>query len=145
MLANDSDADGDPLSATVVDQPQFGTLTPNPDGSFSYTPQAGFVGADSFTYRASDGLLNSELTTVSIQVVHQNLPPLAVDDSATLAEDRQIVIQVLENDRDDMAASSLSVICSRSRNTGGCKYRQMAACSTCRTQITLVKMRLAIN
>ena len=59
VLANDTDPDGDPLTAVLVTGPSHGTLTLNANGSFTYTPAANFTGTDSFTYRASDGTLNS--------------------------------------------------------------------------------------
>src|SRR5919108_4540585 len=52
---NDSDPDGDPLTASVLSGPAHGTLTLNADGSFTYTPAANFNGTDSFTYKAGDG------------------------------------------------------------------------------------------
>ena len=55
MLANDTDADADLLTATVVNGPGHGTLTLGGDGAVTYTPEAGFHGSDSFTYTASDG------------------------------------------------------------------------------------------
>lgn len=55
VLDNDSDADGDPLTATVSRSPQNGTLTMHANGSFTYLPQRGFVGVDTFEYLASDG------------------------------------------------------------------------------------------
>ena len=58
MLANDTDADGDPLTATLVSGPANGTLTLNADGSFVYTPNANFNGTDTFTYSVSDGTLD---------------------------------------------------------------------------------------
>lgn len=83
VLSNDSDADGDSLSATLVTGPQNGTLTLSPDGTFVYTPDAGFAGLDSFTYRASDGQALSNIGTVSLEVVEEvvNSPPQAVDDA----------------------------------------------------------------
>ena len=54
VLANDSDIDGDALTATVHRDPANGTLALAPDGSFTYTPDAGFVGADTFLYEAHD-------------------------------------------------------------------------------------------
>ena len=59
MLANDTDGDGNPLTAAVVTGPAHGTLALNANGSFTYTPTANYNGADSFTYRASDGTANS--------------------------------------------------------------------------------------
>ena len=75
LLDNDSDPDGDALTALLEDGPSNGSLTLNADGSFDYTPDAGFSGADSFTYRASDGDLTSAPTTVSITVDPVAPPP----------------------------------------------------------------------
>jgi hypothetical protein len=68
VLGNDTDVDGDTLSAVVVDEPSNGTLTLNADGSFTYTPAANFTGTDSFTYQAGDGALDSNPATVMISV-----------------------------------------------------------------------------
>jgi hypothetical protein len=58
VLANDADADGDPMTATVLDPPDRGSFTLNPDGSFQYTPSAGFFGSDVFTYQVTAGGLS---------------------------------------------------------------------------------------
>jgi VCBS repeat-containing protein len=71
VLANDSDADGDELTAVLDQAPAHGDLVLNPDGSFEYTPDAGFEGSDSFSYWVEDGKGKSESVKVSIQV----LPP----------------------------------------------------------------------
>ncbi|MFV2069292.1 MAG: Ig-like domain-containing protein, partial [Pirellulales bacterium] len=68
VLANDSDAEDDTMTSTVVDGPANGTLTLNANGSFTYTPGAQFVGSDSFTYTASDGVATSNITTVTLLV-----------------------------------------------------------------------------
>jgi Ca2+-binding RTX toxin-like protein len=68
LLANDSDADGNALTAVLVTPPSQGTLTLNPNGSFNYSPNAGFSGPDSFTYQANDGTANSSPTTVNLTV-----------------------------------------------------------------------------
>ncbi len=73
VLGNDTDAENDPLSPRVVTQPAHGTVSLNADGSFLYTPAAGFSGPDSFTYQASDGQLSSPAATVTIIV---NEPPV---------------------------------------------------------------------
>ncbi|KKK72337.1 hypothetical protein LCGC14_2904880, partial [marine sediment metagenome] len=70
VLANDVDADGDALSAVLVEGPTHGQVQLAADGSFVYTPDEGFMGVDSFTYRASDGELDSDLASVSIAVAH---------------------------------------------------------------------------
>ncbi|MEZ5925296.1 MAG: Ig-like domain-containing protein [Hyphomicrobiaceae bacterium] len=68
LLGNDSDADGDPLSALLVAAPASGTLTLSPNGAFTYTPDADFAGIDSFTYQASDGQVVSNVATVTLTV-----------------------------------------------------------------------------
>lgn len=75
VLANDSDADGDPLTAVKDTNPAHGTLTFTPDGTFSYTPVAGYSGPDSFTYHANDGFESSSSATVSITVTGSSPPP----------------------------------------------------------------------
>ncbi len=68
VLANDADVDHDPLQAVLVATTQNGALSLNADGSFSYLPNAGFDGTDSFTYRATDGTAQSVDSTVTIDV-----------------------------------------------------------------------------
>ena len=69
VLVNDSDADGDALTAFQLSSAGNGTATLNADGSFSYLPDTGFTGSDSFTYEARDGNGGaSEATTVDITV-----------------------------------------------------------------------------
>jgi hypothetical protein len=68
VLANDSDPDGNPLSASKVADPANGSVTLNANGSFTYTPAAGFSGTDSFSYRAGDGTAQSPTATVTITV-----------------------------------------------------------------------------
>ena len=69
VLENDTDPDNSALSAHLVETVQNGTLILNPDGSFIYIPNKGFSGEDSFTYKAFDGELYSEVVTVTITVV----------------------------------------------------------------------------
>ena len=68
VLANDSDPDLDTITAVLVSAPAHGNLTLNPNGSFTYIPNSGFSGADSFTYKANDGLADSNTATVSLTV-----------------------------------------------------------------------------
>ncbi len=62
-----TDADGDPLTYTIVTQPAHGTLSGTPP-SVTYTPVAHYFGRDSFTFKANDGKLDSNVATVSISV-----------------------------------------------------------------------------
>jgi VCBS repeat-containing protein len=77
VLDNDTDADGDPLTAELVSGPSKGTLALNADGSFTYTPNANFNGEDSFTYVANDGLEDSNTATVTITINSVNDAPVA--------------------------------------------------------------------
>ncbi len=69
--ANTSDADGHALTFSVVTQPTHGTLTFQNDGSFVYVPNAGYTGVDSFTWRASDGIINSSPAKATILVANE--------------------------------------------------------------------------
>ena len=60
VLANDLDVDGDALTSVLASAPINGTVTLNADGSFDYTPNADFHGADAFMYLANDGQADSE-------------------------------------------------------------------------------------
>lgn len=75
VLVNDSDVDGDSLSAVKVNSPAHGALTLAADGGFSYTPANGYVGPDAFSYRASDGELTSPTRVVSLTVSAIPPPP----------------------------------------------------------------------
>ncbi|MFF3018512.1 FG-GAP-like repeat-containing protein [Streptomyces sp. NPDC057939] len=68
VLGNDTDPDGSPLTAALVTGPTHGTLTLNANGSFSYQPGSAYVGSDSFTYKATDGTVDSNIATVTINV-----------------------------------------------------------------------------
>ncbi|TLN27923.1 tandem-95 repeat protein, partial [bacterium] len=104
LLANDTDADGDSLTAVWVSDPQHGTLTLNADGSFSYLPAANWNGEDSFSYQASDGGLLSTVQIVTLTVLPVNDAPVAADDSYMAFEDLSLTmlpaVGVLTNDTD---------------------------------------------
>jgi hypothetical protein len=71
VLINDNDPDGEPLSVVLISGPANGLFNLNTDGGFSYTPTNGFSGTDAFTYQATDGIINSDTTTVTIIVSYQ--------------------------------------------------------------------------
>jgi uncharacterized repeat protein (TIGR01451 family) len=80
VLDNDTDPDGDPLTAQLVTDVQNGTLVLNSDGGFLYIPNSGFCGSDSFTYQAVDSAGNvSNVATATIDV-QCNQAPIAVAD-----------------------------------------------------------------
>ena len=71
-LANDTDADNDPLTALPETQPTHGDLTLNPDGSFTYQHGSGATTADTFTYLAHDGKGGIQSATVTIAIGADN-------------------------------------------------------------------------
>ena len=75
VLTNDTDIDGDPLTAVLVSGPANGTVILNPDGSFSYQPAANWHGTDTFTYKANDGQVDSNEATVTITIPPVNDEP----------------------------------------------------------------------
>ncbi|TLM73683.1 MAG: hypothetical protein FDZ70_07535, partial [Actinobacteria bacterium] len=80
VLVNDTDADFDSLTATLVAGPAHGSVSLAADGSFTYTPTADWNGTDAFTYRASDGVNQSTSATVTIAVTPVADAPVAPDD-----------------------------------------------------------------
>src|SRR5207248_2065531 len=83
---NDTDVENDPLTAVLVTGPTNGTLTLNADCSFTYSPSSNFNGSDSFTYKANDGTLDSNVATVTITINPVNDAPVANNDSFTTNE-----------------------------------------------------------
>src|SRR6185312_15547197 len=63
-----TDSNNDPLQYTVVTQPAHGTITGGATASRTYTPATDYVGTDSFTFKANDGIADSNIATVSITV-----------------------------------------------------------------------------
>ena len=103
VLSNDSDVDGDALSAILVSGPAHGTLVLNADGSFTYTPDSNFNGTDEFHYKSNDGTVDGNESVVSIEVRAVNDVPVATDDAYSTPEDTELVIAapgVLVNDTD---------------------------------------------
>ena len=102
LLNNDSDVDGDALTVTAASPlsgPSNGTVSVNPDGTFTYIPNAGFSGPDSFVYQVSDGNGGFATATAFIDVSEAVTGPLdAVDDMVTTNEEMLINIAVQNND-----------------------------------------------
>src|SRR5205814_2057290 len=92
FVGNDTDEDGNTLTAAVVAQPAHGTVTVNADGSFTYTPVLNYNGSDSFTYKANDGTVDSNTATVTVAVAAVNDAPVAVNDSYNTTEDTALTI-----------------------------------------------------
>src|SRR4029450_6757832 len=112
VLSNDTDVDANSLTAIQVSGPAHGSLTLNVNGSLTYTPAANYNGPDSFTYKANDGTVDSNVATVSLTVNAVNDAPVAVNDSYNTNEDAPLNISapgVLSNDT-DVDGNSLTAI-----------------------------------
>jgi VCBS repeat-containing protein len=99
-LANDTDPDGDALTITGATNGANGSVTVNANGTLTYAPTANFNGQDSFSYTVSDGKGGTASAQVTVVVTPVNDAPVAVNNSATTAEDQAIAITVLGNDVD---------------------------------------------
>ncbi|HEX5121880.1 MAG TPA: Ig-like domain-containing protein [Rhodanobacteraceae bacterium] len=100
VIANDSDPDGDPLTVQSLTAPRLGSATII-NNEVVYTPAAGVLGTDTFTYTINDGRGGTATATVTVTITAPvNRPPVAVDDNATTAISTPVVIDVLANDSD---------------------------------------------
>ncbi|MBI2960284.1 MAG: tandem-95 repeat protein, partial [Betaproteobacteria bacterium] len=100
VLANDSDADGNPLSVIAVTAAGGGTVTNN-GSNVTYAPNSLYTGVDTFSYTISDSQGGTASAQVSVTVTPgQNLPPVATADSASTASGTPVTISVLANDTD---------------------------------------------
>ncbi|MBI4403149.1 MAG: tandem-95 repeat protein, partial [Deltaproteobacteria bacterium] len=94
-----TDADGDSLNYQTTASPSHGTLSGN-GVNLSYTPSSGFSGADTFSFRAFDGVAYSDVATISISVNRVNHAPVAQNQSISTNQDTQVAITVGATDAD---------------------------------------------
>ena len=97
ILANDTDPNGDALTASPLTGIGHGALVLSANGSFTYTPLSGYTGTDSFTYAACDAQSACDGATVTITIVTPDAP-IAMDDYAYAVPGNSVVIQALLND-----------------------------------------------
>jgi large repetitive protein len=118
VLANDIDAEKNTLTVntTPLSMPTNGTLVLNADGTYVYTPVAGFVGTDAFQYTVCDNGVPSlcSTATVTIEVLNNttggsaNLPPTANDDSYLTYKDTNVSGNLKSNDADPNTGQTLT-------------------------------------
>ena len=112
VLANDSSNGGGALLALLVGNVSSGSLTLGSGGNFTYTPNAGFVGADSFTYRAVSLQGAGNVATVAI-TVHPPAPPVALNDAYNTAFNTPLTVSapgVLANDTSTGGAMTAAIV-----------------------------------
>lgn len=104
VILNDTDADGPNLSVSLLTQPIHGQISLNANGTFTYTPNAGYVGSDSFMYNVCDGgspnLCAVATVTIQVNALPPNQAPLAIGEFISTAEDIQISGSLSGNDSD---------------------------------------------
>ena len=76
LLTNDVDPEGNPITAILYSGVANGALTFTSNGAFIYSPRANFNGTDSFSYKASNGILESTPVAVTVTVRPVNDPPV---------------------------------------------------------------------
>ena len=118
VLLGDTDLDGDTLTVTEIDGTPIsigspvtiatGLVSLNADGTLTFTPNANYNGPATFDYTLSDGDVGTDVGHVSGTVTPVNDPPVADDESFTVAEDGFVVIDVLTGDT-DLDGDTLSV------------------------------------
>ena len=120
VLCNDRDANGDVMTVALVEGTLRGTLNLAVDGSFDYTPQTGWSGADQFAYTASDGEFVSEVATVTL-LVQPHFAPVANPDFKTVPPGSTVEVMapgVLANDVDPNAEDRLSAELTQAPSVG---------------------------
>jgi VCBS repeat-containing protein len=104
VLTNDTDLEGDPLTAFLVSNGSHGSVNLNTDGGFTYLSATNYNGSDSFTYIVSDGQTIGNIATVTINITPVNDPPIAYDDSYNTLENVSLIVPaaagILTNDVD---------------------------------------------
>ena len=99
ILSNDTDLENDSISAVLVEDVSEGTLNLNTDGSFNYSPDPGFFGTATFTYRVSDGTDVSEPVLATFEIAPINDPPIAFNDSYDTLEN--IPLEIISTKQGD--------------------------------------------
>lgn len=120
VLANDTDAEGDTLTANEFFSPKNGQLQLNEDGTFTYQPDPGFTGVDGFVYQVDDGTSKSSLAAVTIEVNDPNIAPEGANDFYSVEEDGLLTVLaengVVVNDSDENGDSLIVEMMSGTEN-----------------------------
>jgi hypothetical protein len=108
VIGNDTDIDGDSLTATGVSGATKGTASINANGTVHFVPTPNANGSGSFQYTISDGAGGTATGAATVTINPVNDPPVAVNDAATTAQGTPVTVSVLANDT-DIDSGSLSL------------------------------------
>ncbi len=139
VLANDFDEDGDPLTASIISEPDFGTVNLDTGGGFIYTPNPDFTGPDEFTYNANDGFLPSNTATVSLIVTGGTMHIGDLDSAATdlgTTWNVTVTITVDDEDHEPVPNATLGWIFDMGKSgtvSSACSTNQLGQCSVSAT------------
>ena len=111
VLSNDIRPDGAELTAILVNNALYGSVTLNPDGSFSYLPDPDYCGEDSFSYKINDGTMDSNTVLVRLLIDGVNdHAPVAYDQSVSTLVGTSISITLQYSDSDECGGISACVL-----------------------------------
>lgn len=120
VLKNDFDPEGHPLSRIITKYPSNGKFSPVDRGGFTYQPNPGFSGVDTFTYEVSDGQLSAGPITAKLVVIPTNKKPQANPDSWSVTQNTKLTVLpsegVLKNDLDPQGAILSAMLESHPKN-----------------------------
>lgn len=101
VIDNDTDPDGDDVTVDSVGTTSNGMAVDNGDGTITYTPNAGFVGDDTFTVTVTDGNGHTATSNVTVHVLDSpNSDPVAGDDTYDVTAGAPSTLPVQDNDSD---------------------------------------------
>ena len=126
LVLDASDGDFDELTYAIVDPPNEGTLDECSSGFCTYTPNTNFIGTDTFTWKANDGITDSNVATVTIEVT-ANAAPVASDQAETVREAKPLAFFLNASD-DDFDSLTFTIVDPPSNGTldscpsGFCTY-----------------------
>ena len=143
LLAQGRDVDSSSLRLIIVDQPTHGQLSVAADGKVTYLPNANYSGSDSFSYRLSDGLIDSNTASVSLTVGAVNDAPQVADISVNGEEDRTVLVNVLAS-ASDVDSNSLRAIVVDAPLRGSLQANPDGTSPTHHRLISMVSTALAI-
>lgn len=93
-----SDVDGDPMTYKLITAPEHGKIESSKDKKWAYTPNSGYNGTDSLTFRVSDGQVQGNIAQVSFDITERNDAPVVASSTFALLEDGELKVKLIASD-----------------------------------------------